>query len=147
MTLDAARKWLIVANLVVIGAQLVFLFLAPALGYPLQSPKNLELLQIITPVFVGYLGAAAHFVFKHPAPAIRAKNQYLGLLIKGPFIVYGLAAIAIFVNFGLSNRVDAQIGDGMSVETLTGSMTLCLAVLTGVTGVLNAYLFASPQPT
>lgn len=147
MTQDAARKWLIFANLTVIGAQLVFLFLAPSLGYPLQSPKNIELLQIITPVFVGYLGAAAHFVFKAPAPAIRAKNQYLGLLVKGPFVVYALAVVAIFVNFGLSNRADAQIGEGTSVEALTTSMTLCLAVLTGVSGVLNAYLFASPHTT
>jgi hypothetical protein len=32
-------------------------------GFPLTYPKNLELLQIVSPVFLGYLGAATHFIF------------------------------------------------------------------------------------
>ena len=144
MDVDQARKWLIVSSIVITGGQLVFLLIAPVIGYPLTYPKNLDLLQIISPVFLGYLGAAAHFIFKSPAPQIPVQNQYLGILVRGPVIVYALAVTAALAAFGYSNRVGAPIGSGMSVDHLSTALALALGVLAATTGVLTSYLFAAP---
>jgi hypothetical protein len=61
-------------------------------GFPLTYPKNLELLQIVSPVFLGYLGAATHFIFIAPPPKVRVKNEFLGFLVIGP-IIKGLRGI------------------------------------------------------
>jgi hypothetical protein len=84
VTTDHARSWLIVSSLTITGTQMIFLLVAPALQFPLEYPKNLYLLQIVTPVFLGYLGAATHFVFKTPSPAAATNNQFLGMLVVGP---------------------------------------------------------------
>lgn len=92
MTIDSARKWLIVSSLVITGSQMLFLLVAPTIGFPLSYPKNLNLLQIVSPIFLGYLGAASHFIFQNPAPAVPVQNRFLGLLVKGPLVIYVLAA-------------------------------------------------------
>src|SRR5215475_4556171 len=92
MTIDAARKWLIVSSLVITGCQMLFLLVAPVMEFPLQYPKNIDLLQIVSPVFLGYLGSAAHFIFQNPPPAVPVQNEFLGLLVKGPVVIYVLTA-------------------------------------------------------
>ena len=63
MTTDQARRWMIVASISITGLQLIFFLIAPAVSFPLTYPKNLDILQMILPVFLGYLGAASHFIF------------------------------------------------------------------------------------
>jgi hypothetical protein len=70
MTVDRARKWIILSSLIITGGQIIFLLIAGSFGFPLEYPKNLNLLQIITPVFLCYLGSAAHFVFMNPSPVV-----------------------------------------------------------------------------
>lgn len=142
MTVDEARKWLITGSLLITGVQMVFLVVCPAFGYPLEWPKNLDLLQIISPVFLGYLGSASHFIFMAPAPVVTADNRYLGLLIKGPLTIYTVVVLAAIVAFGYSNRVGAPIGANMSVDNLTNTLSAALGVLAVTTGVISSYLFA-----
>lgn len=145
MTIEQARRFLIASSLSITGLQIVFLFIAPAFGYPLSYPKNIDLLQIISPVFLGYLGSASHFIFQTPSPTINAQNQYLGLLLKGPIAIYIMAVISAFAAFGYSNRVGAAIGSGMSTDNLATALTLCLSLLAVTTGVLSSYLFVTPD--
>lgn len=146
MSIDAARQWLIIASIAVTGAELIFFLIAPATGFPLSFPKNLDILQTILPVFLGYLGAAAHFIFKNPVPSVAAESQFLGLMVKGPIIVYALAVIAALAAFGYSNRTGAVIGSGMSVDNLTTALAITLGLLTASTSVIVSYLFvAAPQ--
>jgi hypothetical protein len=147
MTIDIARKWLIVSSLVITGVQMVFLLVAPVFGYPLEYPKNLDLLQIVMPVFLGYLGAAAHFIFQNPAPAVPVQNKFLGLLVRGPLAIYILAAGGALVAFGYANRASVQPGKGptMSVPNLATALSLSLGVLAVTTGVISSYLFVAPK--
>lgn len=142
MTVDEARRWLILASLTVTGTQMVFLVLAPSFGYPLEWPRNLDMIQIITPVFLGYLGSAAHFIFMAPSPVVVANANFLGIMLKGPLIIYVAVVISAFVAFGWSNRIDAVPGTGISVDNLTNTMTAALGILAVTTGVISAYLFA-----
>jgi hypothetical protein len=150
MNIDNARKWLIASSLIITGVQMVFLLVAPVIGFPLPYPKNLDLLQIVSPVFLGYLGSAAHFIFQNPAPKVPVQNQYLGLMLKGPLAIYILAAGGALAAFGYSNRVGSSIGTGMSVDNLGTALSLSLGVLAATTGVLSSYLFVTsnnPQGT
>ena len=147
MTIVQARKWLILSSLIITGSQVIFLFVAPALEFPLSYPKNLDLLQIVTPVFLGYLGSAAHFIFMTPPPKVPANNEYLGLLVKGPIIIYACAMVAAFGSFAYSNRMGAPIGSGMSVDNLATAISISLGILAVTTGVIISYLFAANQGT
>jgi hypothetical protein len=143
MTPDYARKWLVLASLIATGIQAVFLVIAPVIGFPLEYPKNLNLLQIVTPVLLGYLGSAAHFVFMTPVPKVEANNDLLAPLVKGPVIIYACVMIAAFAAFGYSNRSGAAIGSGMSVDNLNMAVSISLGILAATTSVIIARLFVS----
>jgi hypothetical protein len=147
MTVDAARRWLIISSLMITGTQIVFLLVAPVIGYPLVYPKNLDLLQIISPVFLGYLGSAAHFIFQNPAPEVPVQNKFLGLLVRGPLIIYVLAVSGSLAAFGYANRASVEPGTGptMSVSNLATALSVSLGVLAVTTGVINSYLFVAPK--
>lgn len=145
MTVDAARKDLIVSSLAITGCQILFLILAPVLNYPLRYPQNIQILQIITPVFLGYLGSAAHFIFRPEPPDVRVQNQLLGLLVKGPLIIYVVTVAGALTAFGYSNRTAATPGDGMSVDHLSTALAICLGILAATTSVISSYLFVTPK--
>jgi len=146
MSIDAARKFLIVSSLLMTGGQLMFLLMAPAFGYPLIYPKNLQILQIVSPVFLGYLGSASHFIFQTPAPEVPVQNQFLGMLVKGPLAIYFFVVVGMLTAYGYTNRVAAAIGEGISSEDLATALSLALGVLTVTTGVISSYLFVPPKP-
>lgn len=145
MSVNSARRWLIVSSLVITGAQMIFLLVAPSFSFPLTYPQNLDLLQIVLPVFLGYLGSASHFIFQSSATSVPVQNQFLGLLVKGPIVIYALAVIAAFGAFAYSNRVGAEIGGGMSVENLATALSLVLGLLAVTTGIVSSYIFAVPK--
>jgi hypothetical protein len=142
MTADKARKWLIVSSLLITGAQMIFLIAAPSFGFPLEYPRNFNILQIVSPVFFGYLGSATHFIFMRPSPKVAVNYPLLGLLVKGPTLIYVAAMLAAFISFGYSNRVGAMPGNGMSVDNLATAISVSLALLAVTTGVIVSYLFA-----
>jgi hypothetical protein len=146
MSTDQARRWLIVSSLLITGFQMVFLLVAPGLGFPLAYPQNLHLLQIVTPVFLGYLGSAAHFVFQPTSDNTPVQNQFLGLLVKGPVIIYVLSAGGSLAAFGFGNRSGAPAGSGMSVDDLATALSLSLGVLAVTTSVISSYLFVGRAP-
>lgn len=142
MTADQARRWLILASLYATGAQAAFLLVAPIIGIPIEFDKSLGLLQIVAPVFVGYLGSAAHFVFMSPPPEVPVQVQFLDIIVKGPIFVYVLIVAAAFIGFTYSNRTGALIGGGMSLEALSAALTIALGLLSSSTAVVVSYLFA-----
>jgi hypothetical protein len=99
----------------------------------------------VTPVFLGYLGSASHFVFMIPPPSVPANNQFLGLLVKGPIVIYACAVVAALGTFGYSNRTGAPIGSGMSVGELSIAISIALGILAATTGVIISYLFVVNQ--
>lgn len=143
MSEDHARKWLILASLLITGAQLIFYLVAPFIGFPLDPPRNIDLVQIVTPVFLGYLGTATHFLFITPPPQVQVNREYLGYLVKGPILIYCGAVIAANAAFAYSNRTGAVLGQGMSVDTLRTSLSISLGVLAATTGIIVSHLFVS----
>jgi hypothetical protein len=145
--LEEERRWLIVASLGSTLAVFLFFVLAPAAGYPLTYEDALGVVQIIVPVFMGYLGTAAQYVFAktppdEPSPH-KAARPLLRLMVRGPVLVFLTIILASIVSFGLTNREDAQIGTGMSVSLLSAVVTASLALLAVTTNAAVAYLFTA----
>jgi len=151
MTVHVARKWLIYASLATTAAAFIFFLMAPVLGFPLTFDQAIRLLEILLPVFLGYLGTATHFILREPETqargsiASRGRGELLTLLVRGPVIVFALATIAAIVAFGMSNSESAEPGSGMSVDTLAVILTAVLGVLTVSTNLLVASLFPSKE--
>ena len=156
MTVQTARAWLIVSSLTLTGCTFVFFLIAPTVGYPLEWDQSIRVFEIVLPVFLGYLGTAAHFVFRNAAAGDRPVvlrqevNSLVGLLVVGPLVVFLVATLAIVIAFGYSNRPTATPGGGMSIEALAGSFTAALGLLTATTNVAVSYLFSladAPEKT
>jgi len=145
MSVTTARKWIILASLIITGAQILFYLIAPAIGFPLSYPKNIDLLQIVTPVFLGYLGAATHFIFQNTAPQIPVQNEFLGMLVIGPIVIYAVVTIGSLLAFAYMNRAGVPLGSGMSVDNLATALSLSLGVLAVTTGIISSYLFVAPN--
>jgi hypothetical protein len=145
MKIDTARGWIIWGSLTITTGQCLFLSMAPAFGFPLQFPKNLDLLQVVGPVFLGYLGAAAAFIFKDPPPEVPVNEKFLGPLVIGPILIYALFVVGVFWAFGFSNRDQAAIGSGMSVDALSRSLAIALGILAATTSVISSNLFVVPK--
>jgi hypothetical protein len=149
MTRQQARLWIVKHSLIVTIVTFVFFALAPPLGYPLTFDQAIRIMEITTPVFLGYMGAAAQFLVKgwdseEPPAAKREQGQLLHMLVKGPIVAFVVAGIAAVLAFYLSNRPTAQFGDGMSVDTLALFMSGALGLLTVTTNIIVAYLFHAP---
>jgi hypothetical protein len=148
MNIPMARRWLVAASLSITGFMLLFSVTAPALNYPLEYAQSLRLMEIVVPVFFGYLGAATHFVFKKTRKVRLARPEVrplLGLLVRGPLVLYTFATLAAILVFGVANREGAPPGSGMSIDDLARIFSILLVLLTTTTSVLVSYLFAAEE--
>lgn len=149
MIADDARKWLLSASLSMTAGVFVFFLIAPAAGYPLTFAQARGFLEIIIPVFLGYLGSGSHFIFsnrsRRASPKIDLSGELAALMIRGPVIVFAVICICAIAVFGFSNRIQAPVGSGMSIDTLAGFLSAALGLLAVTTNVAIAYLFATGE--
>jgi len=147
MILVTERRWLVIASLSSTVAVFLFFILAPALGYPLIYEDALEIVQIVVPVFMGYLGTAAQFVFAQnnaSDPKLRrSATPLLRLMVRGPIVAFVVIITASLIAYGYTNRSDAPMDSGMSLSLLSAIVTASLALLTVTTNAAVAYLFAA----
>jgi hypothetical protein len=145
MTIHKARVWLINASLCTTAAIFVFFLIAPTIGYPLSFEQAVRFIEIVLPVFLGYLGTATSFIFggRHGDPKAGTKNlnELLGILVRGPVIVFAAACCAALCAFGVSNGEAASPGSGMSIDVLAGVLAAALGLLTISTSALVTALF------
>ncbi len=102
------------------------------------------------PVFLGYLGSAASFVFRFGSDADAAAFRHsasslAGLLIVGPIVIFTISIFAIIVAFGITNRPSASPGSGISLDQLTAGMSIILGLLVVTTNVAVSYLFGGGE--
>lgn len=144
--LATERNWLVVASLCVTAIVSVFFIVAPGLDYPLEFSESLEIIQIIVPVFFGYLGSSAQFAFgasKSKDAVLSADRMRLvRILTRWPVYTYILiVATAMFV-FGYTNREGADPNNAMTYPMFKVFMTGTLALLAATTSAAASYLFS-----
>ena len=68
------------------------------------------------------------------------------LLIRGAVLIFALVCVCAIGVFGYSNRIQAPVGSGMGIDTLSSLLSAALGLLAVTTGVASAYLFATGEP-
>lgn len=145
MNIARARTWLITASLVITGAIFGFFLIAPSVGYPLTWEQATRLLQIVVPVFIGYVSSATYSLFAKEQvveSALTGNERDFSLLVYGPIGIFCVATVAALVSFGISNSSRAVPGSGMTVDTLGTFLSSGLALLTATTGVVITRIFS-----
>jgi hypothetical protein len=140
LTFDEARKWLILFTLCCTGANFLFFLLSPVLGFPLEQAEAIRVLEIVLPIFLGYLGTATQFLFQTGTRPVRAavNSDLLSILVRGPAILFAIISVATIVAFGYANR---RGGRGMTPDTLSAIITINLSLLAVTTNVIISNLF------
>jgi len=116
LTVAGARIAIVVFSLGITGVLLTFLILAPALGMPFNPGRNenIRLIEIIVPVFFGYLGSAAHFVFHSQ----RGREMLLEGALYGPTQEIESNAVEVYVH--RLRRHLIEVGASVQVHTVRG---------------------------
>ena len=147
MNAAGARIFIVSASLALTGILLIFLMAAPSLRVPFNEnqSENLRLIEIVLPVFFGYLGSASHFVFNANRGRDVAPDQMalLRILVVGPFTIFAVFLIALFGIFWLSNGTPAA----MSFGTLSQFFSWAMGLLACTISIISAYLFGAPPKT
>jgi hypothetical protein len=152
MTAHNARRWIIYSSLGLTAAAICFFFIAPAVGYPLTFAQSLRALEIILPVFLGYLGSATLFVFRVPSAndareVHRAASfspglgELAGVLVRGPIILVAISFLVLVSVFGVTNSPHAAPGAGISIDQFTAGISTILGLLTVTTNIAVTHLF------
>jgi hypothetical protein len=143
MTTEDARRKLILLSLSTTVLFSAFLIISP-LFTPFSSKEALQVVQVVFPVFAGYIGAAVLFLFRgSPTNGAIADQGLLRTLIYAPFIVFWCLAAAVLFYFYLSNQPGH--GEGMSFPELMTYVTLIISFMNITTGALGAFLFQSEE--
>ena len=142
-----ARRLLINSSLAISALAFVFFILAPPLGFPLTYEQAVRILEIILPVFLGYIGSATSFLLSpsRSAPAVYddERRQFMSTLLLGPVVVFLFVLVAILASFGISNGSHGRPGEGMSIDTLAGAISAALGFVAVATNLIAGKLFAT----
>lgn len=143
--MQSERLWLIVADLAITGCIIVFFLVAPVFGYPLTYEESYQVMQIVFPVFVGYLATAVAFVVRPAAEQTLTpeRAKVLRLLLRGPLIIFVVGVVIVWIVFGISNSRYGAPGAGMTLKVFSNLHTGLLSILAATTGGLIAFLFPS----
>jgi hypothetical protein len=148
---QSARIAIITYSLSITGILMLFLFVAQPLGMRFDYAKgeNLHLIDIILPTFLGYLGAASHFLFNaNRGREVGKQNEsMLKILVHGPFLIFILSVSALFFTYYLTHRPldpsEPRI-DPLNYSDLSRYLSICLALLAATVSVISSYLFGAP---
>jgi len=146
--LDAERIWVVKASLLLAGATFAFFVAAPGLlKYPLDFDQSIRILQIVLPVFVGYLGLATAFVFQN---TVRSTNVYsnsslIRLLLRGPIYVYSLGIVVVISVFWQTNLPGGAPASGMTIDQLAWLVSALVGLLAATTGLIVTKIFPTDE--
>src|ERR1700754_3640996 len=138
MSAGKARRHVLLLSLGTTALFAILLILFPLTG--LVTPEeSFSLVQIIVPVFAGYLGSAVPFLFR-TGPSTRVRDaQMLLILIYGPFGLFWAIGATLSFYFWASNQAGGVTG--MGIADLTSYLTLLVAFMNGTVGAVVSYLF------
>ena len=144
MTYENARTWLVVSSFVMLGISGIFFISAPVFHFPLKYSQAIQLLQMIFPLFLGYLSAAVVFIFDGvTAQENLPLKGIFPVLVRGPFLLASALLVIATIAFGYSNWIGSGKIDlnGMPFDVFANLIALILGIHTSITNALVAYLF------
>lgn len=144
-TLLSEQVWLIKASLLIAGISIAFFLCAPIIGYPIEYAHSFRMLEMIAPIFLGYLGSASVYIVsqdrsKRIVP-LENFNPLLPWLVRGPVFLFAFSLVVTIFVFGWSNRSDAPSGVGISTNAFALILSAELSLLNVSTNIIVSYLF------
>jgi len=117
-----------------------FLIVSPLI-IQIESRDTYRLVQIIFPVFAGYLGSAVLYLFQGTKSEVTvADPTLLKYIVYGSFCIFWSPDIALFGFFYLSNVPTIKI-KGMQLGELANYLTLLIAFMNITIGAMTTFLF------
>lgn len=149
-TQKGARFAITAYSIACTGLLLLFLVVAQLIQFPLNFSldEQFRLIEMILPVFIGYLGGAANYIFSQDTDVELStdRKQLLFMIVTTPYILFIFLSALIFVVFYYSN-VPLPSGhakpSAMNFNQLCKWFSIVLSLLTGVTSIVASYLFSS----
>jgi hypothetical protein len=110
----------------------------------LKIAQAWQVVQIVFPVFAGYLGTAVIFLFQRKSGQVRIVDENLLMyLIYAPFAVFWVLGATVFLFFYVSNLPGRR--EGMQFDDLSNYITMLVSFMNATTGALTAFLFQSEE--
>lgn len=138
------QKWIIKTCLIAITVQTVFFIVAPYIGFPMEAHNAFRLLEIVLPVFLLYLGGAAIIFFRKKITYDLMSDStrvLLSLMSRGPMAAFLLITFSSIAMYWYSNSELVPIGNGISIDTLAGIISISLGLLVVSSNAVVMYLF------
>lgn len=148
MSYSESRMFLVKSSLGMITFYGLFLILCPISRYPLFFEQSFQIIQIIIPLFLGYLSTAVVFITQEDRDDSSNISELLLVLVKWPFKVVFLLLLALFFSFGYANWPSNTPPSGalnFGFELLSSMVSFLLGIHTAITSALVAYMFKIEQ--
>jgi hypothetical protein len=147
MRLGTARSLIVFGSMVSIVLFVSGLYVGAATTrYPIDISQIGGLLKICLPTFFGYLGAAAHYIFRGGRRNDARRVPLLGTLLIGSFLVfYSICLSGIFAYYIINSPTlpGAKLNPNeMGVGDLETVLTLGMSFLSLTTNVIASYIFS-----
>lgn len=140
MTPLEARRTIVLYSLMTTVVLTGFLIVSPLL-IQIESQDTYRLVQIVFPVFAGYLGSAVLYLFQGARSEVTvADPTLLKYIVYGSFSIFWFLDVAVFGFFYLSNMPEIKI-KGMQLGELANYLTLLIAFMNVTIGAMTAFLF------
>lgn len=140
MSPEETRRLVVILSLVTLVAFSGFLILAPLFWLSMGSADAFSLVQIVFPVFAGYVGSAATFL---GAPKVEdtpfADPTLAKTIVWGTFALFWFLGACLFVAYFVTNLAGGP--PGMTVGQLATYIALFLALLNATVGALSSSIF------
>jgi hypothetical protein len=146
---QTARVAIVLYSLFITGGLLVFLLLAGPFGMRFENEENLRLFDVVLPTFLGYLGAASHFLFNanRGREVVPQNVGMLRILVHAPFLIFIVSVAAMFYAHYYTHLPlgpnDPRV-EPFTFNQLSRSLSVSLAVLAATIGIISSYLFGPP---
>lgn len=144
--LERARLWIVQVSLGIVAIYVTFFAVSPFIGFPLETHHATRMIQLLFPVFFGYIGSAyRRLVRRQSLSFVKSESNLslsmLRLLVRGPIFVFITISISGLAVYLFSNRINALPGEGMTTDQLFLLFSVALCVLTVSTNFIISYLF------
>lgn len=140
------RVGLIGSSLLMVTIVLIFFAIAPSIGYPIESSQSLRMMEIILPVFLGYLSTAMVLLISVRSSQSQkwepiGNKKLLCVLVYGPVATFFLTVFCVILVYGISNGATETVGIGMPPNTMAFVLAIAVGLLSVSTNMLTYFLF------
>jgi len=122
------------------GLLLGFFLISPSfMPFNPGKDENVRLIEIILPVFLGYLGSASQFLLRSSGndASFHGDERLLFVLTVGPCCLFFVLNVVLFTTFYVEKNPIAEVSKWF---------TLILSLLTSTVGVITVNMFAARHP-